>query len=79
MYLLMRYADGSTVEAVLLAKGRDRLRMVVAGLPDAVELKRAGSRWLTPDRQAVDFDFMMEDGREAAVSTVGHRVRTAAG
>jgi len=82
MYLLMRYQDGSTVEALILAKGKDRMRIAVAGLPDAMELRRAGRRWLTPDQETVEFDFMMssQDESEGAVATgAGCKVRTAAG
>ena len=59
MYLLIRYPGGIIAEGVLLAKGRDRLRVVVAGFPDTVELKRAGEMWSTCRRELVEIDFLM--------------------
>jgi hypothetical protein len=58
MYLLMSYPVGVTMEAVILAKGRNRMRVVVAGLPDTVELKRSGAAWMA-DGEPVQFDFLM--------------------
>ena len=64
MYLLIRYPVGIIVEAVVLAKGRNRLRIVAAGFPDTIELKRSGSQWFTPTRQAVEFEFLLSDGHQ---------------
>ena len=65
MYIVIRYASGIIVEAVVLAKGRDRLRAAVAGLLDTVELRRDGARWFTADREPVEFDFLMSDVYQA--------------
>jgi len=46
MHMLIRYPVGIIVEAVVLAKGRDRMRVAVAGFPDTIELRRSGSQWL---------------------------------
>jgi hypothetical protein len=81
MYILMRYAAGITVEALILAQGSNRMRVVVAGLPDAIELKRSGEGWLAPDRQAVELDFVMfPDAGNPGVSVPqnGHTTHTAA-
>lgn len=63
MYMLIRYPAGIIVEAVVLAKGRNRLRVAVAGFPDTMELRRSGSQWFTPTRQPVEFEFLMSDSR----------------
>ena len=65
MYLLIRYPVGIIVEAVVLAKGRDRLRVAAAGFPDTVELRRSGQQWLTADREPVEFVFMMSNTHQA--------------
>ena len=65
MYMLIRYPAGIVVEAVVLAKGRDRLRVAAAGFPDAIELKRSGQRWLTADGEPVEFDFLMSNTHQA--------------
>jgi hypothetical protein len=59
MYLLIRYPVGIIVEAVVLARGSDRMRVAAAGFPDTVELRRSGSQWFTATRQPVEIEFMM--------------------
>ena len=63
MYMLIRYPVGIIVEAVVLARGRGRMRVAAAGFPDAVELRRSGSQWLTAARQPVEFEFLMLSAR----------------
>ena len=65
MYMLIRYAGGIIVEGVLLAKGRDRLRVAASGFPETIELKRSGSRWITAGHVQVEFDFLMSDENQA--------------
>jgi hypothetical protein len=65
MYLLVRYPVGIILEAMVLAKGRNRLRIVVAGFPDTIELKRSGSQWFTASHQAVEFEFLLSDAHQA--------------
>ena len=64
MYMLIRYPVGIIVEAVVLAKGRDRMRVAVAGFPDTIELRRSGPQWLTPNREPIEFEFLMPDPRQ---------------
>jgi len=59
MYVLIRYPVGIIVEAVILAKGKDRMRVVAAGFPDTIELTRSDAQWYTASRQPVEFDFLM--------------------
>jgi hypothetical protein len=61
MYLLIRYAGGIIVEGVVLAKGRNRLRVTAAGFPDTIELKQAGALWSTDSGEQVEVDFVMSD------------------
>ena len=61
MYLLIRYPGGIIVEGVVLAKGRNRLRVAAAGFPETIELKRAGALWSTESGEQVEFDFLMAD------------------
>ena len=67
MYIVIRYAGGIIVEAVVLAKERDRLRVAAAGFLDTVELRRVGARWFTADHEPVDFDFLMSDAHQAEI------------
>jgi len=85
MYLLIRYPVGIIVEGVVLAKGRNRMRIAAAGFPDAIELKRSGSQWFAATRQPVEFDFLMSDahpcenvsssGPSRVVRVAGHRAQ----
>jgi hypothetical protein len=65
MYMLIRYAGGIIVEGVLLAKGRDRLRVAASGFPETIELRRTGALWSTDDGEEVEFYFVMADTDQA--------------
>jgi hypothetical protein len=81
MYLLIRYPVGIIVEAVVLAKGRNRMRVAAAGFPDAIELRRSGSQWFAEPRQPVQFDFLMTNANvvERVSSSTPAGVALAAG
>ena len=66
MYMLIRYAGGIIVEGVLLAKGKDRLRIAASGFPETFELRRTGSKWITAGNVQVEFDFLMSDEHQTA-------------
>ncbi len=59
MYVLFQYPVGVVVEGVVLANGKNRMRVVVPGFADAIELKRSGANWITSDRQCVELEFIM--------------------
>jgi hypothetical protein len=65
MYLLIGYANGSIVDGVVLAKGRNRLRVAASGLPETIELNRTGALWSTDDGEQIEFYFVMCDKRQA--------------
>jgi len=77
MYMLIRYPTGIIVEAVLLAKGRNRMRVAAAGFPDALELRRSGPQWFTATRQPVEFDFLMSDAHPCKSVSSGGPFRAA--
>lgn len=77
MYMLLRYPAGITLEALLLARRKNRMRVVARGLSDTIELRRSGTLWLDPDRQPVEFDFMMSAGAEFESQPVASSVRVA--
>jgi hypothetical protein len=59
MYLLIRYPAGVIVQAVALARGKNRMRIAASGFPDTIELRRSGLRWLTDAGEPIEFDFLM--------------------
>ena len=65
MYVLMRHAAGITVEGLILASNKNRMRVVMQGFADAVELKRRGNDWLDPHGLPMEFDFVMSTGRQS--------------
>jgi hypothetical protein len=62
MYLLMRHPAGITFEAVILARGKNRMRVVVSGFPDTIELRRFGSQWFDEEQQPMELEFLMCSG-----------------
>ena len=65
MYLMIRYAGGSIVEGVVLAKGRYRLRVAASGFPETIELRRTGAVWSADDGEEGEFCFVMCDKCQA--------------
>ena len=65
MYLMIRYAGGSIVEGVVLAKGDDRLRVAASGFSETIELRRTGAGWSADDGKQVEFYFVMCDKCQA--------------
>jgi hypothetical protein len=81
MYLLIRYPAGIIIESVVLAKGRNRIRVAAPGFPDTIELRRSGPQWFTATRQPVEFDFLMpttHTGESVSSSRPSRVVRAAA-
>jgi hypothetical protein len=64
MYALMEYPGGVVVEAVVLSMDRKRARVIAAGFPDTLELRRSGPDWLTEAGQKVRFDFLFSNAPE---------------
>ena len=77
MYLLIKYPVGIIVEGVVLAKGRNRMRVAAAGFPDTIELRRSGPQWFTASRQPVEFDFLMSPAHQAERVSSARPVRVA--
>jgi hypothetical protein len=65
MYLLIRYPGGIIVEGVVLARGRNRMRVAAPGFSETIELSRAGPLWSTNNGEQVELDFIMSDRYQA--------------
>ena len=61
MYTWISYSAGIVIEGVIVSRTRNRMRVVAAGMPDALELRRAGQKWLTENGEAVQFEFLASD------------------
>lgn len=77
MYTLIGLRDGRMMEALVLAKGRSRMRLATAGLKDTVELRLCGSEWLDEDEDPVEFSFLM--AADEGASEAPKLVRAAGG
>ena len=71
MYLLIQYPAGVVTEAVVLAKGRTRMRVIAQGFDDAIELKRCGMNWMADGRHTVQLEFIMSAARDTPKTEVG--------
>jgi len=67
--MILSYPTGP-VEAVLLATGRDRLRLAVPRLNDTVELRLEEGRWISETGETVEIESVMWDGGTAVPETV---------
>ena len=66
MYVVIRSASGATLEGMVLALGRDRMRVALRGSPDVVELRRSYSQWFSDRGDLIEFDALVSDGHFAA-------------
>jgi hypothetical protein len=56
MEMILLDASGLRTDAVLLAAGTDRLRVVLKNGKDTIELRREGEQWISEDGGAFEFD-----------------------
>ena len=66
MYVLIEFAAGVTVEAVVLSMDTKRARVAAAGFPDTLELRHSGRDWLTETGQKVTFEFLFSEAPAVA-------------
>lgn len=59
MYVLITLPAGLVLEAVVLSKGKRRMRIAVPEFSDSLELRQIDSRW-TLDGAPVDFEFIAD-------------------
>ena len=55
--MMIRYRNGYTVEAVLLSRAHDTMRVAVRGGSDGLELRKINGRWVSEDCEPVDVEF----------------------
>jgi hypothetical protein len=78
MYTLLIYPGGSQVDALLLSASADRLRLVIRGRADTVELQRIDGRWVSESGVTVEVGALIANsavcanlGRDQARPMVG--------
>jgi hypothetical protein len=61
MYSLMRFSDSLIVEGCIVEATRNRIRAIVPGLDDAIQLRRKGTQWFSENGEPVSFEFLALD------------------
>ena len=59
MLMTIRYQGGVTVEAVLLAANRERMRLAVASQRDTIELSKADGCWYTEKGDVIELEALI--------------------
>ena len=67
MRMTIRYTSGKTVDAVILAADRERMRIAIVSQTDTTELQRVDGSWYTETMEAVEIDSIVQvPGTDAA-------------
>ena len=74
MYLLLRNETGRMVDGVLLAAGRDTMRVAIPGEADTLELRLSDGAWLAGGER-FELEALMAHA-EDAMSNFGDAFRT---
>ena len=69
MHMILSLPTGR-VDGLLLAVGRDRLRVAVPKSNDTVELRREEGRWISDAGETVEIESVLWDGHTAVPETV---------
>ncbi|MBS1858735.1 MAG: hypothetical protein JST11_25415 [Acidobacteria bacterium] len=57
--MTIRFEGGSRIEAVLLAAGRERMRVAVDSERDTIELQKVYGVWRTENGEALEIEAMI--------------------
>jgi len=59
MHLMLTFSNGRRTEALVLAVGRNRMRIAIPSRNDAVELTLAGGQWTTDTGETLELDSLI--------------------
>ena len=62
MRMLLLFENGPRVEAIVLAGGRNRMRVAIRGAKDAMELRLLKDQWMSDEGEAVDIESVFLQG-----------------
>ncbi len=71
MHIILRYPDGSRVQALLLSEGSDRMRVTIPGRRDTLELHLVNERWVDEDGHKVSIEAMVFGHYGSGETTAG--------
>jgi hypothetical protein len=74
MYVILRNDFGETTEGVLLAAGRNVMRIGPRGLSDTLELRLSHDRWIADGGEEFELDALVA-ATDSAMSDLGAALR----
>ncbi len=79
MYSLIGFSNAVVVDAIVLKATKNRMRIVVPGLDDAIELRRNGPQWFSENGETVSFEFLASNAPEVRTAVAPPLTSGAAG
>ena len=76
MYMILCYPTGQRVDSVLLATGRDRMRLAVRGRNETIELRLEQGHWTSEDGVQVELESVIWNGESAIPQNCGAAPQT---
>ena len=76
MFMTLSYPKGRRVDGVLLAAGRDRMRLAVRGRNETIELRMQEGRWISENGVQVELESIIWSGLTAIPQDCGTAPRT---
>jgi hypothetical protein len=61
VFTLISFSAGVLIEAVIMSRTEDRMRVVAPAFGDAIELRRYGQSWFTDLGERVEFELLLSD------------------
>jgi hypothetical protein len=65
--MIITYANGKTIEGILLSSSDNTIRIALKGGEDVAELNRVGAAWVSEDCKPVQFRYEWEQKTRTAV------------
>jgi len=61
MHMILCYPTGRYTDAILLSATRDRMRVIVQGQEDTLELCQIGTQWISDSGSSVEIQSLFTD------------------
>jgi len=61
MYMILRFATGRRVDAILLSAARERMTVVIPDQEDTLEFSLVGNQWISECGSTVEIESVVAD------------------
>lgn len=78
MLIILRFRIGGMIAALLLAANRSRMRVVIPGSGDTLELRLRKNAWTLEDGRIAEVEAVISDGKPLSTVLLDAHVRHAA-